>query len=88
MRNNHKLKKVIVEMIALAKRVYPRVEYTTYAGGYSGVDATIEFFSPPKYEEKLDKVLRKKAHDALIKENIFIAPLTLSKKYKSTHTAR
>lgn len=88
MRNHKKLKKVISDLIALAKKVYPNVEYITYSGGHSGVDATIEFFSPLKYEDKLDKVLHERAYEALIEEDIFISALTLSKKSKPANALR
>ncbi len=88
MRNHKKLKKVVHELIALAKKVYPDVEYITYSGGHSGVDATVEFFSPLKYEDKLDKVLHKRSAQALVEDNIFISALTLSKKSKPRNAVR
>lgn len=82
MTKRNKIKQVINEIIELAKKVYPEVEYVTYSGGHSGVDATIEFFSPAKYEDKLDKVLRPRAADALYNNNVFISVLTLNKRYR------
>lgn len=88
MRNHKKLNKVMREMIVIAKKVYPKVEYIQYMGGHSGVDATIEFFSPLKYEDKLDKVLIERAHKALIDEDIFISPMTRSIKYRPQNAHR
>ena len=88
MRNHKNLKKVVSELIAIAKRVYPGVEYITYSGGHSGVHATVEFFSPLKYEDKLDKALHERTYKALMEDNIFISALTLSKKSKPNNTAR
>lgn len=88
MKNHRKLKKAIHELVALAKKVYPGVEYIAYAGGHSGVDATIEFFSPARYEDKLDKVLVKKECDLLDREGLFISALTLSRKSKPNNAVR
>lgn len=88
MRNHKKLKKVMNELITLAKKVYPGVEYITYSGGHSGVDATIEFFSPLKYEDKLDKVLHERSARALVEDDVFISALTLSRKSKPANALR
>jgi hypothetical protein len=80
MRNKKELKKRVNKLIKIAKSVYPKVKYNVLIPGFEGEDATIEFFSPRKYEDKLDKALVPVAVDILLEDRYFIGTLTLSDK--------
>ncbi len=78
MKKQIQLKKDINRLIQAAKRVYPKVTYRVLIPGISGDRATVEFFSPKKYEDKLDNVLVPVAVDILLKERYLIGVLTLT----------
>lgn len=78
MRNGRELKKRVNKLIRLAKEVYPDVKYNVIIPGRWEEDATIEFFSPRKYEDKLDRVVRPLAADMFFDEGYFIGALTLT----------
>lgn len=77
MRKNGELKKRVNKLIRLAKKAYPRVTYNVIIPGTWEYDATIEFFSPRKYEDKIDDAVRPVAADIFFSEGYFIGALTL-----------
>lgn len=76
-KNGSELKKRVNKLIRAAKKAYPKVKYNVIIPGTWEYDATIEFFSPAKYEDKLDRVLAPLAVDMLLDEGYFIGALTL-----------
>lgn len=78
MKKQARLKKGIDRLILTAKQVYPDVKYRVLIPGMDGDRATIEFFSPRKYEDKLDDALVPVAVDILLKDRYLIGVLTFT----------
>ena len=77
-KNGRELLKRVNKLIRAAKKVYPKVTYNVIIPGTWEYDATIEFFTPSKYEEKLEHVLDPMAAGMLLDEGYFIGALTLA----------
>ena len=76
-KNGRELRKRVNKLIRAAKKVYPKVKYNVIIPGTWQYDATIEFFSPAKYEDRLDRVLDPMAAHMSFNEGYFIGALTL-----------
>lgn len=85
MKNKRVLKKKVSELIKVAKKAYPAVKCHVLIPGMEGEDATIEFFSPRKYEDKLDNALNPIAVDILLNDGYFIGTLTLPDTNSAKH---
>lgn len=84
-KKGRELRKRVNMLIRAAKKVYPRVKYHVMIPGTWEYDATVEFFSPRKYEDRLDRVLDPLAADMLLDEGYFIGALTLPEPNSPKH---